>query len=137
MGGRGSSGGTRASRAAGSGTAASGIDYVLSPNAKSAGHIGVFVDVSKLDAAWKKDGNFRINVGGGNGIGDRYANAKEFISDTANKVRMPEVAIDKTGRVIVKDGRHRLAAIRDIGKKSVYVSATPAQARRLRELFSP
>jgi hypothetical protein len=119
------------------GTTAIGIDYVLSPGAKTARHVGVLVDVAKLDAAWKKDGNFRINVGGTNGIGDRYGNAKQFINTTGNKVRMPEVAINKTGRVIVKDGRHRLAAIRDSGKQSVYVSATPAQAKKLKELFAP
>ena len=77
------------------------------------------VQVEDLDSAWK-DPSLRIEKGGANGIGDRYKNVQEFLKDN-EKVWMPEVSVNKAGEVIFVDGRHRFAALRDMGVKEIKV----------------
>lgn len=77
----------------------------------------VTVSVETLDKAWTE---LRVEAGGKDGIGDRYRDAKKFLSENSN-VRMSEVTVRRNGTIIFNDGRHRFAVLRDSGRKEIDV----------------
>lgn len=86
----------------------------------------VEVDVAALDAAWRKDGTFYIAPSGASTVEGRYRQAKEFLTDAGKSkigVEASVVSFDPaTGRVSFADGRHRFAAMRDMGLDRVTVA---------------
>jgi hypothetical protein len=78
----------------------------------------VDVDIGKFDANWKKDPESYVGLNGEGGIGNRYNNVKEFLSTVKEPVEAPEVDRMKSIDVVsFTDGRHRVAALRDLGAK--------------------
>lgn len=78
------------------------------------------VDVSKLDEAWSKDSMYVGPAGEGKtSIGGRYENAKTFLKQAGASGQEVEASVvyfdEKTGEVSFEDGRHRFAALRDMG----------------------
>lgn len=119
---------------------AGGIEYTKSPGARGSGDVAVKVSVSKLDKAWKKDTS-HVGKDGKGGIRDpgadksRYDKAKEFV-DKGGPVNMPRVNYDaKKGKVVFSDGRHRVAVIRDKGKKTIWVTVPRGQAKKVKNKF--
>jgi hypothetical protein len=134
--GKGSSGGGAASAPTASGgrtpvREAGGIAYKKSQAAVDAGDVLVKVDVGKLDRAWQKDRGFYVPPGGG-ADKQKYANAREYVGRKGAKVDAPRVHLDRSGTASFTDGRHRAAAVRDAGKRSLYVTVSRGQADRVR-----
>ncbi len=113
---------------------AGGIKFQKSQRAINQGSVAVKVSVAKLEAAWKKDTGYHIPKGGGSDK-QKYANAKAFVGKKgrgkSGPVRMPEVTYSGKSASIT-DGRHRMAAIRDSGKKSVWVTVPRGQAKAVK-----
>lgn len=107
---------------------ADGITYSKGDRAVRNGDVAILVSVAKLDAAWRKDGTYHIPPGGGSDKG-KYANAKAYVQNpTKGAVKMSEVHFDrKSGAVSISDGRHRAAAIRDLGKRTMWVTVSRSQ----------
>jgi hypothetical protein len=138
------SGGGAGSTGSSAGTArvreASGIDYKKSDGARASGDVAVKVSVSKLDKAWKKDIS-HVGKDGKGGIRDpgadktRYDKAKEFVGK-GGPVNMPRVNYDaKKDKVVFSDGRHRVAVIRDKGKKTTWITVPRGQAKKVKKKF--
>jgi ketosteroid isomerase-like protein len=106
---------------------ADGVRYVKTDGAIRSGDVAVKVSVDKLDQAWRPSN--RIPKGGGDQGPEKYANAAKYTA-SGKKVRMPEVHIHKDGSVTFRDGRHRAAALRDQGKKHIYVTVSRSQAKK-------
>ena len=117
------------------GRTAGGITYVKDPRARAAGDVLVEVSVAKLDKAWEKDGAYLIPPGGG-ADRQKYQNARAFVG-SGKKVEAPRAHLDRKGGVSFSDGRHRAAAVRDAGKKTMYVTVSRGQAARVRRELGP
>lgn len=83
----------------------------------------VEVNVENLDNAWKA---LRVEKDGNGGIGDRYKNAQSFLRNNS-KINMVEVIAKPNGSIDFVDGRHRFAALRDSGVKTVKVLMRDSQ----------
>lgn len=99
------------------------------------GHRVALVDVRKVDAEWAKDPDFRISpsVRGTNGKLDR---AKDFISglDPDTKFKAPILGVGSAKDPIgFEDGRHRFAAMRDLGVRHAPVSLDPESYRNAKK----
>lgn len=94
----------------------------------------VMADVDKVERSWAKDNAMHIDRGGAGGIGKRYQNAKDFISK-ADSIHMPEAAATRDGEVVFIDGRHRFAALRDAGHKTIPISVPKETAETFRSHF--
>lgn len=121
--GKGGGGSGRASARSGGGATADSTDIATKPfdwqRSALAGreYKRVTVSVEALDKAWNE---LRVGSGGRDGIGDRYRDAKKFLSENS-KVRMSEVTVKRDGKIIFNDGRHRFAVLRDSGRKEIDV----------------
>jgi hypothetical protein len=104
--------------------------WVPTQRAKDSGAVPVEVDVAKLDSAWQKDAGFHVPPGGG-ADKVKYANAQAHLAK-GGPVEAPEVTVDPDGTVSFTDGRHRAAAARDAGHKTMVVTVPKEQADRLR-----
>ncbi len=116
-----------------------GVDYVRSDRAVQNGDVVVEVDVAKLDQAWKNDSMY-IDNNGKNRDGKvdqpgKIDAAKKALAD-GKKIHMPEISYNpKTGAISVSDGRHRIAAIRGTGKKTILVTTSRKHAKALARKF--
>lgn len=81
------------------------------------------ISVADLDRRWKTD---RVEPGGIGGIGNRYADAREFMKAN-DKINMSEIVAKPDGSVVFKDGRHRFAVLRDEGVGVISVMAENPQ----------
>jgi hypothetical protein len=98
-------------------------------NASAAGFKVVEADVRKLDALFKKDKGFYIPPGGGADV-QKYKNAVEFVKKAMAEgipIEMPRLTADKNSASF-DDGRHRFAAMRDLGYRKIPVSVDPMAA---------
>jgi hypothetical protein len=114
-----------------------GLTFGRSSPAKADREPTVVVQVQALDAAWREDGKYYIPPGGG-ADKQKYANAVAFVRKAQAegiKVEMPRVTVDKEGVVSFGDGRHRFAAMRDLGAHAVPVSVDKHDAARARKLY--
>ena len=130
--------GTNAGSSSGAGRGRLGFE--LSPLAASRRDVLVDADVRKLDKALSYDAGFHVGKGGSgpSSVKGRYSEARSFIAtarESGGKVHATEVHLGKDGRPHVGDGRHRFAAIRDSGRRSVPVAVPRAQAARFARLF--
>lgn len=98
-----------------------------------AGLVTVAVSVDKVNASWSQDKGFYVAPGGG---GQKAANVRSFLDRAAKdgtKVEQSRMSI--TGGVSFTDGRHRFAALRDMGAQSVLVSVPRSEAAAARKQF--
>ena len=78
-----------------------------------------WLPTDEVDKRWQKDEGFHIPPGGTkNTIGQRYENAKEYIQGD-QPFNAPRAHVDESGKISLIDGRHRLAAMRDLGHEKV------------------
>jgi hypothetical protein len=94
----------------------------------------VWVVVSKLDAAWKRDGTFYLPT---HTHDYKYLRFDAWIGLNASteKVEMPHVGVHE-GVASFSDGRHRFAWFRDHGVKAMPVTTCGAsQIREIRRAF--
>lgn len=83
----------------------------------------VMVDVAAVNAQWAKDKDFHVGVGGeglSSSVG-KYERTTAFVQSGA-KVDASILGVQDDGRVGFTDGRHRFAALRDLGVKSLPVA---------------
>jgi hypothetical protein len=108
-----------------------GVSYKKSDAAIANGDVAVKVSVDKLDKAWQKDAGGHIPKGGTGGQGRAKADAAKATVASGKTVEMPRANFSK-GRVRFTDGRHRTAAVRDSGKKTMYVTVPRGQAKTVK-----
>jgi hypothetical protein len=81
----------------------------------------VWIDVARLDEAWRGDGSYYVAFGGQGGSEERVARAGErFMAGL--ETWMPEVCLEADGTVTFADGRHRFAWCRDHGVAAMQVA---------------
>lgn len=80
----------------------------------------VNVDIPALEKAWSKS-SFYVGPSGEGGIGKRYENVLKHIQDNS-AFEASSVYIREDGVVGFENGRHRYAAIRDAGNKTIPVA---------------
>ena len=92
-----------------------------------------------LDIVAKDNPKEMVVRKGQNEIGDRYAQAIDFLS-TSKEVNAIELVVNERGQLTVKDGRHRLAVLSDAGAgRTPFILSGSKKGReilidRLREL---
>lgn len=114
--------------------------FVLSERDKAEGRVLADVSTAKLEASLARDAGYHVGPGG---VGKSskpgaYRNAVEFVERAAAEgvaIEAPRLAIDRDGSASLTDGRHRFAALRDLGHETIAVSVTRGQAKRAASLF--
>ena len=99
----------------------------------------VLVSIDKIDAAWRAADEARgfyvgINGAGSNQCGKYVAAKREVVDGTWTPPVVVFAGEDKSG-IAFTDGRHRFAAARDLGRRSVLVEVDPEQVVAFREKF--
>lgn len=79
----------------------------------------VWINVAKLDAAWKLDDDYIVI--GKSDLGGRYQNFGRFLLLYDKPIWMPTVSPLEGGAVGFTDGRHRFSWVRDHGVTSMPV----------------
>lgn len=92
----------------------------------------VNLDIAAFEKAWSKS-SFYVGPQGSGGIGKRYENVIKYISDNAS-FEASSVYINDEGVVGFENGRHRYAAIRDAGNKTIPVAMDADSIERAKEL---
>lgn len=84
------------------------------------GYSLVNVDIGALERQWSRS-SFYVGPQGAGGIGKRYADVTKFIQDNS-AFEASTVYVNPDGVVGFENGRHRYAAIRDAGNKTIPVA---------------
>ena len=84
------------------------------------GYSLVNVDIGALERQWSRS-SFYVGPQGTGGIGKRYADVTKFIQDNS-AFEASSVYVKPDGVVGFENGRHRYAAIRDAGNKTIPVA---------------
>jgi len=92
--------------------------------------IALWLDVAKVDAAWRRTGQY-IVPGGANGQDRRYSNAGKWFANFPYS-NMLVISLKSSGRITFTDGRHRFSWLRDHGAKAIQFQVSPADADELR-----
>ena len=99
----------------------------------------VLASVDRVDEAWRasdQERGFYVGVGGeGSNQPGKYDAARREVA--AGHWTPPSVSFvgDDRTKVAFSDGRHRFAAARDLGRRSVLLEVEPEQAAAFREKF--
>ena len=93
----------------------------------------VWLDLIKLEKSWRKTDGYVGPGGAGSEHRLRYEAVGDFIRSTS-ELHYPHLNLEQDSPVFT-DGRHRTAWLRDHGAHAVPVTTSPAEARRLGELF--
>ena len=83
----------------------------------------VWVDVERLDLAWRCTKEYVGLHGTGAAISGRYKKFGEWLARAERAVEMPTIRLRDDGQVSFTDGRHRFAWLRDHGLKRIPVAA--------------
>jgi hypothetical protein len=96
-----------------------------SPGAQEEGRQVVWVDLDQLTSILAQDPDTYVGPGGRAAIGDRIARALAFLraGGEGETIDMPELVVRAGGALSVRDGRHRLEALRQLGVTRVPVTA--------------
>ena len=94
----------------------------------------VWIDIGKLDAAWRQDHGFYVGSGGDGGIRTRYPDFGEWLTQ-GHPVEMPEVDLGYRDVPAFTNGRHRFAWLRDHGVKTMPVVTSVARADDFKTMF--
>lgn len=98
----------------------------------------VWIDIQKLDQAWKKHKGYVGRNGVGSNMAGRYKEAGKWIPEFARTGRpafMPSFGVDGDGAVSFSDGRHRVAWLRDHGATALPVAVPRGDAEILAKNF--
>jgi len=97
--------------------------------------VAIWIDVTKLDEAWRLDRGFYIGAGGsGAAIDNRYEGFGRWLASSSCRIELPVVAIEDKA-VSFSDGRHRFAWLRDHGVRAIPVQVLAEQAREFEVRF--
>ena len=94
----------------------------------------VWVDVARLDEAWRGDDGYYIGFGGHGSSKSRYAGAGERLA-RGLKTWMPEICLGTSGMITFSDGRHRFAWCRDHGVEALPVGVCRECENEVRQGF--
>lgn len=108
--------------------------FVPSPAASLHGDVTVRVRVDVIEASIRRDPSDYVGPGGKGGAPGRYANVEQFVR-AGKPIEQPRVALGFAGEVVIRDGRHRFAVLRDLGVKEIAVSVAREDAARFRTLY--
>jgi len=98
------------------------VEFIKPVGRDRSDYVLVDVDMGKFDESWKKDSEYYVGEGGKGGIGSRYDSMKELLSTTTEPIDAPEVTRMHSNDVVsFTDGRHRVAALRDLGAKKATI----------------
>lgn len=110
----------------GSRVAVPGVDgtWEPSPGADEEGRRVVWVALDRLTRELSRDADTYVGPGGRGAIGDRVAQALAFLraGGRGQAIHMPELVVRAGGALGVRDGRHRLEALRQLGVSRVPVT---------------
>jgi hypothetical protein len=104
----------------------------------------VTVDVAKAENSWKHDYNFYVGPGGtGHSVGMRYQKLRLALERDPDLVLdAPEVALGPSStpwgperEIRFADGRHRFAALRDLGYRTVKFAVPKSDAPEMKKRF--
>jgi hypothetical protein len=91
------------------------------------GDVLVSLHVRRFDVAWSKEGAEGIYVGA-NGYGSnaihRYRNFQKWLA-AHDYMRASEVGVSDDGKVGFRNGRHRYAVLRDLGRRTIPAAMSP------------
>lgn len=96
------------------------LKVTLSKIDERSGYQLVNVDIRAIERGWSKS-DFYVGPDGEGGIGKRYANVLQYIQDNA-AFEASSVYVKPDGAVGFENGRHRYAAIRDAGNRTIPVA---------------
>ena len=100
-------------------------EVVLSARSKNNGDKLVNINVARFDNAWAQDKDMYVGPGGtANAIGNRYSRVIDFIKDSKTAIEASEVAFNAQGKPTFINGRHRYAAMRDMGVTHIPMAVT-------------
>ena len=100
------------------------IEYKRSPRAKADGDVLVKVPAARVDALWRRDDAGYLGPGDA-GIGKRREGVETFIKKKGELYATQAYYDPVEGRMVVVDGRHRLAVLRDNGAETLVLSVRP------------
>lgn len=112
-----------------------GITYTLDKMSAAQRRVLVSVDTAKLDRAWRKDGDGYLPSDGSNDIAGRRAGVQSFLA-SGKTINAPSVYLAPDGRIAFRDGRHRMAYLRDNEYGRVVVAVDRSQSSRIRRDFN-
>lgn len=100
------------------------VQWSRSPRSKASGEVLVSVDAARLNELWQRDDAGFIGPGDV-GIGKRREGVAAHLRKTP-ELHASQVHYDpEEGKLVVVDGRHRLAVLRDSGARRVAVAVAP------------
>ena len=104
-----------------------------SPGATEEGRQVVWVDIARLTEILSQDPDTYVGPGGRAAIGDRIARALAFLRSGGGgeTIDMPELVVRAGGALGVRDGRHRLEALRQLGVSRVPVTVDAEDAEAI------
>ena len=95
----------------------------------------VWIDVTKLNAAWRRERGYYISVRG-RGSRYKYTRFGQWLGTAIGPIWMWHIGIDdQSGQVGFTDGRHRFAWLRDHGVLALPITCEPEQATEIRQRF--
>lgn len=94
------------------------------PQPGEPGEFIAYVDPLKVDAILSRDKEFYVGPGGEGGSTFKYKKAMEFLK-SASEFNAPSLGVMEDGGVGFSDGRHRFAAMRDMGINPLPVAMDP------------
>lgn len=95
----------------------------------------VWIDVAKLNTAWRRDRAYYIRVAG-RVSRYKYTRFGRWLGPAVGPIWMPHIAIDdRNGAVGFADGRHRFAWLRDHGVIALPITCSPDQAKEIKRNF--
>jgi hypothetical protein len=115
-----------------------GLSFTPSPAAKSQKATTVKVDVARFNEGWRLDMDY-VPPGGREDQKQKYVNAVAFVQKAQAEgitVEQPRTTVDPDGTVTFADGRHRFAAMRDLGASVVPVSVDKRDANRATRIYA-
>jgi hypothetical protein len=117
-----------------------GVRFAVSEAGRMHGDLVVLVDVARVEADLAKDAAFHVGPDGKGGKPGSYAVAFRQVAAAragGKPVAMPRMGLDVEGSIVVNDGRHRFAVLRDQGARALPVSVPEAEAAAIRAKYGP
>jgi len=98
-----------------------GINYKPTPGYDDDNTTIHHIPTEKIENSFKKS-EYHVGKDGSGGSKMKYDRAKDFISSKPKDFEVPSMHVHDNGNVEFNDGRHRYAALRDSGAKTIPVT---------------
>jgi hypothetical protein len=111
-------------------------ELTFRPKDRAATDATVTLSIPKVDLSWRGDTGFYLPPGAEtNHIGHRYEDMVALVAKNGS-MDQPEICLNDSGEIVFIDGRHRFAAMRDIGHLTFKASVPPNQADAFTQRFA-